>query len=109
MRETGKAAVMMAANKDLEIIEYPLPVVEKGCILVRVTCCTICGSDLHTWLGRRSGPVPCILGHDTRFRRSPIKSGGSDYLDHHGQLWKMLLLPGKGLNDEVSFLEKIRS
>jgi alcohol dehydrogenase len=64
MRETGKAAVMMAANKDLEIIEYPLPVVEKGCILVRVTCCTICGSDLHTWLGRRSGPVPCILGHE---------------------------------------------
>jgi threonine dehydrogenase-like Zn-dependent dehydrogenase len=35
----------------LEIIEYPLPRVEKGCVLVKITCCTICGSDLHTWLG----------------------------------------------------------
>jgi len=64
MSETGKAAVMTAANRDLEIIEYPLPAVAIGCILVRVTCCTICGSDLHTWLGRRSGPVPIILGHE---------------------------------------------
>ena len=52
MAETGKAAVMTAVNRDLEIIEYQLPAVARGCILVRVTCCTICGSDLHTWLGR---------------------------------------------------------
>ena len=64
MRKTGKAAVMTAANRDLEIIEYPLPIAEGGSILVKVTCCTICGSDLHTWLGRRSGPTPCILGHE---------------------------------------------
>ena len=52
MAGTGKAAVMTAVNRDLEIVEYPLPAVARGCILVRVTCCTICGSDLHTWLGR---------------------------------------------------------
>ena len=33
-------------------------------MLVRITCCTICGSDLHTWTGRRKSPVPIILGHE---------------------------------------------
>jgi putative phosphonate catabolism associated alcohol dehydrogenase len=60
----AKAAVMTEPGKDLEIIEYPLPEVETGCILVKITCCTICGSDLHTWQGRRKSPLPIILGHE---------------------------------------------
>lgn len=64
MPDYARAAVMTAPKKDLEIREYPLPQVEKGCILVKITCCTICGSDVHTWLGRREGPTPCILGHE---------------------------------------------
>ncbi|MCE5335637.1 MAG: zinc-binding dehydrogenase [Desulfobacteraceae bacterium] len=60
----ARAAIMTAPKEDLKIVEYPLPVVEKGCILVRITCCTICGSDLHTWMGRRQSPVPVILGHE---------------------------------------------
>jgi D-arabinose 1-dehydrogenase-like Zn-dependent alcohol dehydrogenase len=64
MGGTSRAAVMVAAKEPLEIWEYPLPVVEKGAILVKVLCCTICGSDLHTWLGRRQGPCPAILGHE---------------------------------------------
>ncbi len=53
MPDYARAAVMVAPHKDLEIREYPLPRVEKSCILVKITCCTICGSDVHTWLGRR--------------------------------------------------------
>lgn len=64
MPKVAKAAVLIEQKKDLEIREYELPTVESGCILVKITCCTICGSDVHTWLGRRSGPVPCILGHE---------------------------------------------
>jgi len=60
----SKAAVMVAVNKPLEFIEYPLPTPEKGAMVVKVLCCTICGSDLHTWLGRRHGPTPAILGHE---------------------------------------------
>ena len=63
MTKTGRAAVMTAAKKDLEIREYPLPNVDPGCILVKSRC-TICGSDLHTWTGRRKSPVPIILGHE---------------------------------------------
>jgi len=60
----AKAAIMTSPNKDLEIIQYPLPSVERGCILVKITCCTICGSDVHSWTGRRSAPTPIILGHE---------------------------------------------
>lgn len=35
-----------------------------GEIRIRVTCCTICGSDLHTYNGRRSAPPDCVLGHE---------------------------------------------
>ncbi len=35
-----------------------------GEAVVRVTLCTVCGSDLHTAAGRRRGPTPCVLGHE---------------------------------------------
>ena len=64
MPSVARAAVMTAQKEDLEIIDYTLPIVESGCVLVKITCCTICGSDVHTWMGRRDGPTPCILGHE---------------------------------------------
>lgn len=64
MGKKGKAAVMTKLNGDLEIHEYPLPKVEKGAILVKITCCTICGSDLLAWSGRKRAPLPMILGHE---------------------------------------------
>jgi putative phosphonate catabolism associated alcohol dehydrogenase len=64
MAKKGRAAVMTQTNRDMEIREYPLPKVEKGAILVRVTCCTICGSDVLAWLGRKRAPTPMILGHE---------------------------------------------
>ena len=64
MVRTGRAAVMTKTLGDLEIRDYPLPNVEKGAILVRITCCTICGSDVLAWSGRKRAPVPMILGHE---------------------------------------------
>ena len=61
---TARAAVMVAPECDLELTEYPLLPPVAGGALVRVTCCTICRSDLHTWRGRRPGPLPAILGHE---------------------------------------------
>jgi putative phosphonate catabolism associated alcohol dehydrogenase len=71
----AKAAVMVAPNKDLEIWEYPLSRVEKGSILVQITCCTICGSDVHSWAGRRSAPIPIILGHEIIGRVAELGEG----------------------------------
>jgi alcohol dehydrogenase len=33
-------------------------------MLVRVSCCALCGSDLHTHAGRRTVPTPTVLGHE---------------------------------------------
>ena len=63
MPETGRAAVMTGAGAPLTLHTYPVPKVGPGEVLVRVTCCTICGSDLLSWSGRRPAPTPLILGH----------------------------------------------
>jgi alcohol dehydrogenase len=55
---------MTAQQHPLEMLRYPIPTLEPGALLVRVDCCTICGSDIHSWSGRRSSPVPVILGHE---------------------------------------------
>ncbi len=62
--KTACAAVMSAPRQHLEIKRYPLPDVSKDCILVKVNCCTICGSDFHTWSGRRPSALPIILDHE---------------------------------------------
>uniref|UniRef100_A0A6B2L8D9 alcohol dehydrogenase n=1 Tax=Arcella intermedia TaxID=1963864 RepID=A0A6B2L8D9_9EUKA len=37
---------------------------EPNQLLVKNMVATICGSDLHTWRGRRSAHVPLVLGHE---------------------------------------------
>lgn len=61
---TSRAAVMTSVGGDLELREYPMPTPTGNEALVRVRCCTICRSDLHTWRGHRAGPLPAILGHE---------------------------------------------
>ncbi|NIA16156.1 MAG: alcohol dehydrogenase catalytic domain-containing protein [Nitrospiraceae bacterium] len=61
---TARAAVFSAPNRALDLETFPLPALGAGEVLVRVTACTLCGSDLHTFQGRRSTPTPTILGHE---------------------------------------------
>ena len=64
MRDRCKSAIFDARVKKFSIVEFELPNLNPGEILVEVHCCTICGSDLHTFSGRRSGPSSCVLGHE---------------------------------------------
>lgn len=61
---SGRAAVFHGPDRPLELVEIPRPVPGVGELLVRVTCCTLCRSDLHTHAGRRTEPTPIILGHE---------------------------------------------
>lgn len=61
---TSRAAVFRSPGEPLSIERFPLPELASGETLVRVECCTLCGSDLHSALGHRSVPVPTILGHE---------------------------------------------
>lgn len=61
----SKAAVLVEYNRPLQILEYPIPEVESGGVLVKVEMAGICGTDVHQchgMLGIR-GPLPNILGH----------------------------------------------
>lgn len=58
------AAIFDGTPGVMAIREIPLPALQSSEILVRVLGCTLCGSDLHSFDGRRSVPVPTILGHE---------------------------------------------
>ncbi len=46
-------------------VEMPLPLgLGEGEVLVSLHLAAICGSDLHTYEGRRKEPVPSVLGHE---------------------------------------------
>ena len=60
----SKVAVFTGVGKSLDFVDVPVPDPGEDEVLVRVTACTICGSDLHTFTGRRSGPLPIVLGHE---------------------------------------------
>ena len=40
------------------------PTLHEGEVLVRMTLATICGSDMHTYQGRRASHIPSVLGHE---------------------------------------------
>lgn len=61
---TCTAALFQGPGRPLELTQIPLPTPVAGEILVQVECCTLCGSDLHTFAGKRTEPSPSILGHE---------------------------------------------
>ena len=83
---TGKAAVLVEPFK-FELREYPVPPVEPGGILIKVSAAGLCGSDLHLWRGDiivkdSSGqPEPFVTGHEIIGRVHSLGQGVStDYL-----------------------------
>lgn len=60
----ARAARFTGPGTPLELANEPTPEPRAGEVLVRVTCCTLCRSDLHTHAGRRSEPLPAVLGHE---------------------------------------------
>ncbi len=61
---SSRAAVFDGKNDRLEVKSFLLPELKRGEALVKISCCTICGSDLHTVRGDRPVAGPTILGHE---------------------------------------------
>ncbi len=57
-------ALVWHGGGDFRMQEVPTPALQEGETLVEITTATICGSDRHTVLGRRSAPCPSILDHE---------------------------------------------
>ncbi len=62
---TGKSILFNGAGKSLEEKEFTLPEkLGEHEAIVEISISTVCGSDVHTWLGHRPFPTPCIMGHE---------------------------------------------
>ncbi|MES2774604.1 MAG: zinc-binding dehydrogenase [Bacteroidota bacterium] len=61
---SGKAAVFNGSGLPFEMIERQVPAIKPGEILVKNLYTTLCGSDIHTYCGRRHGPAQVVLGHE---------------------------------------------
>ena len=60
----GKAAIFNGQGQPFEFITREVPALKPGEILVRTLYTTLCGSDIHTYCGRRLEPPHVVLGHE---------------------------------------------
>ncbi len=71
-----RACVFDGPGLPLRYERWPVPSLAPGEILVKISGTTLCGSDLHTFEGRRQTPVPTILGHEVIGRI--VEIGGNE-------------------------------
>ena len=77
----GRMATFRSVGQPMQFEDAELAQPGPGEAIVRIECCTICGSDLHTWSGRRNEPLPTILGHEII---GIIESACPSVTDHEG-------------------------
>lgn len=61
---TSMAAVFHEVGAPLKLEQFRIPELKGSEVLARIVCSTICGSDLHSYYGRRHSPMPSVLGHE---------------------------------------------
>jgi alcohol dehydrogenase len=80
---TSRAAVFHAVGQPLTLEQFPIPKLQGSEALVRNLCMTVCGSDLHSFYGRRHSPVPSVLGHE--MVGEIVAAGPAGVRDYSGQ------------------------
>jgi len=88
MNDQCHSIILTGSEPALKSAVVERPELQPGEVLVEILCCTICGSDLHTFEGTRSTPCPTILGHEMVGRVVDLHAG-SPTLDHQGQPLKI--------------------
>lgn len=59
-----RAAVWNGGSPELVIESIPVPVPERGEVLIRVEACGVCHTDLHVMKGEVAFPAPAVMGHE---------------------------------------------
>ena len=80
----GRAAVFHEAERPLELAASVIPELRCGEILVHVSACGLCRSDLHSHAGRRRVATPSVLGHEIVGRIAAF-GPGTQQVDYAGQ------------------------
>ena len=79
--KTCKAVIFDKPGAPLRVESVPLIPPPPGYVLARVRMTTICGSDLHTFMGRRTEPAPLVLGHEILGEVAALGDGISESAD----------------------------
>ncbi len=103
----GLVAVYDRPNAPFELRLFPVREPRPGEVLVKVKMCTICRSDIHSYLGHRPNPTPGVLGHEIigtivalgegiskDMRGDPLRPG--DRIT-----WSEYFIPGNNYHTEV--------
>ncbi|KAG2448675.1 hypothetical protein HYH02_006032 [Chlamydomonas schloesseri] len=63
---TSMRALVLSKEEEVRFVEVPCPrIVHPGDAIIKVTACSVCGSDLHPYHGRERGLAPnTIVGHE---------------------------------------------
>jgi succinate semialdehyde reductase (NADPH) len=61
---TMKAAILEKAHEPMRIEEIPIPEPRAGEVLVKVTACGVCHTDLHVMKAEVAFPLPAVMGHE---------------------------------------------
>lgn len=59
-----KAAVFTGSEPRLVLEDIPKPVPRSGEVLLRITACGVCHTDLHVLKSEVAFPTPAVLGHE---------------------------------------------
>lgn len=86
----SRAAVFHGGGRAFSIESMPVPSLQAGELLVRVDCATVCTSDLHTVTGRRTAPLPLVLGHEMVGRIVGMGEG-AQFQPGQRVVWSILL------------------
>jgi len=62
--ETMKAAILETAPGGFHIEDIPIPEPAAGEVLVKVSACGVCHTDLHVMKGEVAFPTPAVMGHE---------------------------------------------
>lgn len=76
-----RAAILVAPGEPLQVQTIRTPRARAGEVLVKVSACGLCHSDLHVMSGKIPFPTPAVLGHEVS---GTIVEIGPD--DHHSGL-----------------------
>jgi 2-desacetyl-2-hydroxyethyl bacteriochlorophyllide A dehydrogenase len=72
-------AAMLREARKIDIVQRPIPKAGKGEVVVEVSLCGICGSDIHGYLSGVMIPPGTVMGHESVGKVVELGNGVQDW------------------------------
>jgi len=105
-----KALMKTAPGKgNLELRDIPVPDIGEDDLLLRVSCCGVCGSDLHIEEGNHPCSPPVVLGHEFAGTVARVGSNVSGFTEGDAVAFRRGWSPYPGTGSNGGFAEYMRA